>query len=165
MLGERDYCGVSCRAHHFRRIDDNFVGATQLGRTDIVPPAVEESMTADSKKAEFERHALMLETACRQLLLRPQDALAREHLARTIAATTLAAEVEDSTSIRAVADEVQTRAESLAFRLESAGYNGLYISAATAMLCQALAQLRVQLTALDAKTTAIRPPGEIGSPV
>ena len=107
----------------------------------------------------------MLETACRQLLLRPQDALAREHLARTIAATTLAAEVEDSTSMRAVVDEVQARAEGLAFRLEGAGHNGLYISAATAMLCQALAQLRAQLATLDTQTMAIRLPGEIASPV
>jgi hypothetical protein len=164
-LGERDHCGVSCRADHFRRTDDNFMGATQLGRTHIVPPAVEECMTADPKKAELERRALMLETACRQLLLRPQDALAREHLARSIAATTLVAEVEDSTSMRAVVDEVQARADSLAFRLESAGYNGLYISAATAMLCQTLAQLRMQLTSLDAQTLAIRLPGEIASPV
>lgn len=107
----------------------------------------------------------MLEAACRQLLLRPQDALAREHLARTIAATTLAAQVEDSTSMRAVVEEVQARAESLAFRLEGVGYNTLYISAATAMLCQALVQLRVQVTALDAQKIALRLPGEIGSPV
>jgi hypothetical protein len=82
-------------------------------------------MTADPKKAELERQALLLETACRQLLLRPQGALAREHLARTIAATTLTAKVEDSTSMRAVVDKVQARAESLAFRLEDAGHNGL----------------------------------------
>ena len=122
-------------------------------------------MTADPQKTELERQAQMLEMACRQLLLRPHDALAREHLARTIAATTLAAEVEDSTSMRAVVDEVRARADSLAFRLESAGYNGLYISAATAMLCQALAQLRVQLAALDGQTMAIRLPREIASPV
>lgn len=122
-------------------------------------------MTADPKKAESERQTLMLETACRQLLLRPHDALAREHLARTIAATTLAADEDDSTSMRAVVDEVQARAESLAFRLEGAGYNGLYISAATAMLCQALAQLRAHLATLDAQTMAIRVPGEIASPV
>ena len=122
-------------------------------------------MTADPKKSQLERQALMLETACRQLLLRPQDALARQHLARTIAATTMAAEEDDSTSMRAVVDEVQARADSLAFRLESAGYNTLYISAATAMLCQALVQLRMQLTALDAQTMALRLPGEIASPV
>ncbi len=107
----------------------------------------------------------MLETACRWLLLRPLDALAREHLARTIAATTLAADVEDSTSMRAVVNEVQARGESPAFRLEGAGYNGVYISAATTMLCQALARLRMQLTALDTQTMAIRLPGEIASPV
>jgi hypothetical protein len=122
-------------------------------------------MTADPKKAELERQALMLETACRQLLLRPQDALAREHLARTIAAATLATEEDHSTSMRAVVDEVQARADSLAFRLESAGYNGLYISAATAMLCQALAQLRVQLAAIDAEKLGIALPGQIASPV
>jgi hypothetical protein len=141
------------------------MGATQLRRTDIVPPAVEESMTADPKKSQLERQALMLETACRQLLLRPQDALARQHLARTIAATTMAAEEDDSTSMRAVVEEVQARAESLAFRLEGVGYNTLYISAATAMLCQALVQLRVQLTDLDAQTMALQLPGKIGSPV
>jgi hypothetical protein len=122
-------------------------------------------MTAALKKTELERHALMLETACRELLLRPQDAVAREHLARTIAATTLAAEEDDSTSMRAVVDEVQARAESLAFRLEGAGYNGLHISAATGMLCQALVHLRMQLATLDTQTMAIRLPGEIASPV
>jgi hypothetical protein len=141
------------------------MGATQLGRTDIVPPAIEESMTTDPKKTELERQALMLETACRQLLLRPQDATAREHLARTIAAIAMAAEEDDSTSMRAVVDEVQARADSLAFRLETAGYNGLYISAATAMLCQALAHLRMQLTDLDGQAMAIRLPGEIASPM
>jgi hypothetical protein len=122
-------------------------------------------MTVGPRKTELEHQALMLETACRQLLLRPQDATAREHLARTIAATTMAAEEDDSTSMRAVVDEVQARADSLAFRLESAGYNRLHISAATAMLSQALAHLRVQLTALDGQAMAIRLPGEIGSPV
>jgi hypothetical protein len=122
-------------------------------------------MTADPKKTELERQALMLETACRQLLLRPQNALVREHLARTIAVTTLVAEEDDSTSMRAVVDEVRARADSLAFRLESAGYNGLYISAATAMLCQALAQLRAQLATLDRRAVPIRLPGEIASPV
>ena len=67
--------------------------------------------------------------------------------------------------MRAVVDEVQTRAESLAFRLESTGYTGLYLSAATAMLCEALVQLRMQLTAIDAETLGIRLPGEIASPV
>jgi len=122
-------------------------------------------MTADPKKAELERRALMLETVCRQLLLRPQDALARQHLARTIAATTLAAEVQDSTSMRALVDEVQARADSLAFRLESAGNNGLYISAATAMLCQSLVHLRMQLANLDGQAMPMRQPGEIGSSV
>ena len=78
---------------------------------------------------------------------------------------TLATEATDSASLRGLVDEVRARADSLAFRLESAGYNGLYISAATAMLCQALAQLRVQLTALDGQATVLRLPREIGSPV
>ena len=82
-----------------------------------------------------------------------------------VAATTLAAEVDDSTSMRAVVDEVQARADSLAFRLESAGYNGLYISAATAMLCQSLVHLRMQLANLDGQAMAMRLPGEIGSSV
>ena len=107
----------------------------------------------------------MLEAACRQLLLRPQDALAREHLARTIAATTLAAEVEDSTAMRAMVHEVRARAVSLAFRVESVDYNGLYISAVTAMLCQELVHFRMQLATVDAQTMAIRLPGEIASPV
>jgi hypothetical protein len=33
------------------------------------------------------------------------------------------------------------------------------------MLCQALVQLRMQLTALNAQTMGIRLPGEIDSPV
>ena len=115
-------------------------------------------MTADPQKAELERRALMLETACRQLLLRPQDALARDHLARTIAKTRLAAEVEDSTSMRAVVDELQARAESL----ESAGYNGLYISGDRHALPGAGA---LEDAAGDAQTIAIRLPGEIASPV
>ena len=122
-------------------------------------------MTTDLQNAELERQAQMLETACRHLLLRPHDALAREHLARTIAALTLATEAHDSTSLRGLVDEVRALADSLAFRLESMGYNGLYISAATAMLCQALAQLRVQLTAFDGQAIALRLPREIGSPV
>lgn len=122
-------------------------------------------MTADLQQIDLERQAQILETACRPLLLRPRDAFAREHLARTIAAMTLATAADDSASLRGLVDEVRARADSLAFRLESGGYNGLYISAATAMLCQTLAQLRVQLTALDRQAAAIRLPREFGSPM
>jgi hypothetical protein len=145
--------------------DDDFAAAMQLRRTAIVPPAVEDSMTTDLQKTELGRQTQMLETACRPLLLRPHDALAREHLARTIAAMTLATETDDSASLRGLVDDVRARADSLAFRLESAGYNGLYISAATAMLCQAPAQLRAQLMAVDGKAMVLRLPREIGSPV
>jgi hypothetical protein len=78
---------------------------------------------------------------------------------------TLATAADDGASLRGLVDEVRARADSLAFRLESGGYNGLYISAATAMLCQALAQLRVQLAALDGQAAAMRLPREFGSPM
>lgn len=122
-------------------------------------------MTTDFQKTELERQAQMLETACRHLLLRPHDALAREQLARTIAAMSLATEADDSSSLRGLVDEVRARADRLAFRLESVGYNRLYISAATAVLCRRLAQLRAQLATLDRQAMAIRLPGEISSPV
>jgi hypothetical protein len=122
-------------------------------------------MTTELQQSDLGQQTQMLEAACRHLLLRPHDARAREHLARTIAAATLAAESGASTAMRGLVGEVRTRADSLAFRLESVGYNGLYISAATAMLCQALAQLRVRLANLDRQAMAIRLPGEIGSSV
>src|SRR5437868_6843469 len=110
------------------------------------------------QKTELERQTEMLETACRHVLLRPHDAVAREHLARTIGAVTLATEAADSPSLRCVLDEVRARADNLAFRLESFGYDRLYISAVTAMLCQALAQFRAQLTALDGQAMTLLPP-------
>jgi len=122
-------------------------------------------MTTELQQTDLGQQTQMLEAACRHLLLRPHDARAREQLARTIGATTFAVEADASTSLRGLVGEVRTRADSLAFRLESAGYNGLYISAATAMLCQVLAQLRVHLTAADAQAMAIGLPGEIASPV
>ena len=78
---------------------------------------------------------------------------------------TLATAADASASLRGLVNEVRARADSLAFRLESGGYNRLYVSAATAMLCQALAQLRVQLAALGGQTMATRLPGEIGATV
>ena len=121
-------------------------------------------MTADPKKAELERQALMLETPCRQLLLRPQDALAREHLGERSRQRHWRR--KPRAAPRCAPWSTRCRlALSLAFRLESAGYTGLYPSAATAMLCQALVQLRMQLTAIDAETLGIRLPGEIASPV
>jgi hypothetical protein len=145
--------------------DDEFATRRNPVARAVVPPAVEDSMTADLQQIDLERQAEILETACRPLLLRPHDALAREHLARTIAAMTLATAADDGASLRGLVDEVRARADSLAFRLESGGYNGLYISAATAMLCQALAQLRVQLAALDGQAAAMRLPREFGSPM
>ena len=86
-------------------------------------------MTTELQQTDLGQQTQMLEAACRHLLLRPHDARAREHLARTIAAATLAAEADASTALRCLVGEVRTHADSLAFRLESAGYNGLYISA------------------------------------
>jgi hypothetical protein len=122
-------------------------------------------MTTDLQQTGLGQQTQMLEAACRHVLLRPHDALARERLARTIAATTLAMQADASTSLRSLVGEVRSRADSLAFRLESSGYNGLYISAATAMLCQALAQLRVQLAALDDRAMATRLTRENVSPM
>ena len=122
-------------------------------------------MTTELQQTDLGQQTQMLEAACRHLLPRPHDARAREHLARTIAAATLAVDADASTSLRGLVGEVRMRADSLAFRLESVGCNGLYISAATAMLCQVLAQLRVHLTAAGARAMAIRLSSEIDSPV
>lgn len=93
-------------------------------------------MTTDLQQTDLGCQTQMLEAACRHVPLRPHDALARERLARTIAAMTLATAADASASLRGLIDEVRARADSLALRLESGGYNRLYISAATAMLCQ-----------------------------
>jgi hypothetical protein len=90
----------------------------------------------------------MLEAACRPLLLRPDDAGARENVARTIAIMELAEAPTDSAFVRGLIAEVRAHADSLAFRLEGSGYDGLHISARTALLCQALAHLKGQLPAL-----------------
>ena len=106
---------------------------------------------------ELGEQAKALEDACHRLLLRPDDALARESVARTIAATELSSSLEDDAFVRGLVAEAQAHADSLAFRLEGVGYDCLCISATTAMLCQALAQLRLQLAALAARNS-----GEFG---
>jgi hypothetical protein len=90
----------------------------------------------------------MLEAACRPLLLRPDDPGARANLARTIAIMELATTPADSAFVRGLIAEVRAHADSLAFRLEGSGYDGLHISARTALLCQTLAHLKVQLPAV-----------------
>ena len=91
----------------------------------------------------------MLEAACRPLLLRPDDVDLREKVARTIAILELAETPTDNAFVRGLIAEVRAHADSLAFRLEGTGYDGLHISARTALLCQALAHLRVQLPVAD----------------
>ena len=106
---------------------------------------------------ELGRQVTVLKMACHHLLLRPDDVLVRESLARTIATTELTASPEDSAFVRGLVDEVRTHAESLAFRLEGAGYDCLHISARTALLCQALGQLKLQLRASTGQATAGSP--------
>ena len=102
-------------------------------------------MTFDPGQADVAQQVGTLETACRHLLLRPDDALAREGMSRTIAAIELAARPGDGSFVRGLVDEVRAHAESLAFRLEGVGYDSLHIRATTALLCQALAHLKLQL--------------------
>ena len=87
----------------------------------------------------------MLETACQHLLLRPDDVLMRERVARTIASMELATTPGDTAFVRGLVAEARAHADSLAFRLEGAGYDCLHISARTALLCQTLAHLKLQL--------------------
>lgn len=94
---------------------------------------------------DLRQQVTMLEAACHCLLLHPDDVLVRETLARTIATSELSAAPHDHAFVRSLVDEVQAHADSLAFRLEGTGYDCLYISAATAMLCQSLALLKLQL--------------------
>ena len=91
----------------------------------------------------------MLEAACRPLLLRPDDTDLREKVARTIAIMELTEAPTDNAFVRGLIAEVRAHADSLAFRLEGTGYDGLHISARTALLCQTLAHLRVQLPVAD----------------
>lgn len=111
-------------------------------------------------RVELGEQAKTLEDACHRLLLRPDDALARQSVARTIAATELSASLEDDAFVRGLVDEVQAQADSLAFRLEGVGCDRLYISATTAVLCQALAQLKLQLAVV-----AARKAGKFGLPL
>ena len=94
---------------------------------------------------ELGRRVTVLKMACQHLLLRPDDVLVRKSLARTIASTELTASPDDSAFVRGLVDEVRAHADSLAFRLEGAGYDCLHISARTALLCQVLAALKLQL--------------------
>ena len=102
-------------------------------------------MTVDPEQADLAHQVATLEAACRHLLLGPDDALARESMARTIAAMELAVRPDDGSFVRGLVDEVCAHAESLAFRLEGVGYDSLHIRATTALLCQALAHLKLQL--------------------
>lgn len=98
--------------------------------------------------ADLGQQVEVLEVACRHLLLRPDDSVARESLARTLAAMNLVAAADDGAFIRGLVAEVRAHADCLAFRLEGRGYDCLCISAATALLCQALALLKLQLAAV-----------------
>ncbi len=93
---------------------------------------------------DLRQQVTTLEAACHCLLLRPDDVVVREALARTIAASELSAVPQDHVLVRSLVHEAQAHADSLAFRLEGTGYDCLYISAATAMLCQTLALLKLQ---------------------
>lgn len=94
----------------------------------------------------------MLEEACHRLLLRPDEVAVREDLARTIAAIELSAAPDGDVFVRALVDEVRAHADSLAFRLEGRGYDCLYISGATTVLCQAMTQLKLQLSAVASRS-------------
>lgn len=124
-------------------------------RTVTLPNSTEFQRREEQMTTELGRQVTVLKMACQHLLLRPDDLLIRESLARTIATTEPSP--EDSAFVRGLVDEVRTHAESLAFRLESAGYDCLHISARTALLCQALAELKMQLQASAGQATAGRP--------
>ena len=64
-------------------------------------------MTTDLQQTDLGQQTQMLEAACRHVLLRPHDAFARERLARTIAATTLAMQADASASLRGLVGEVR----------------------------------------------------------
>ena len=98
-------------------------------------------------QVELGQQVTRLEAACQHLLLRPDDAIVRESLMRTLAGMDLAATPDHSAFVRGLVDEVRAHADSLAFRLEGAGYDCLHISARTALLCQTLAHLKLQLFA------------------
>lgn len=87
----------------------------------------------------------VLEAACQHLLLRPDDSLARENVARTIAAMEFVPTPDDGAFVRCLVSEVRAHANTLAFRLEGTGYDCLYISATTALLCQTMMLLKLQL--------------------
>jgi len=115
--------------------------------------ANEEQMTIEKTVVDFGQRVMSLEAACHHLLLRPDDALLRERLARAIATLELATAPDDSAFVRGLVSEVRAHADSLAFRLEGTGYDCLHISARTALLCQTLAQLRLQLPAVGRQSS------------
>lgn len=102
-------------------------------------------MADDRDQADLGQQVTLLEAACRHLLLRPDDVVAREDMARTIATVKLPTGPDDSLYVRSLVNEVRAHAVTLAFRLEGRGYDCLYIRATTAMLSQALAHLKLQL--------------------
>jgi hypothetical protein len=121
--------------------------ATFLRRMEFETPA--SNWPSRSKMtADLGQQVEVLETACWHLLLQPDDVNARERVARTLAAMNLMAAPDDGAFVRGLIAEVRAHADSLAFRLEGKGYDCLYISASTALLCQALAQLKLQLPAV-----------------
>jgi hypothetical protein len=108
----------------------------------------EEQMAIERTTIDLGQQVMMLEAACQHLLLRPDDAQIRERLAQAIATMELAIAPGDSAFVRGLVNEARAHADSLAFRLEGTGYDCLHISARTALLCQTLAHLRLQLPAV-----------------
>ena len=91
--------------------------------------------------ADLGQQATMLQAVCRRLLLRSEDDLARQEMARAIAVARLVPDRQAGAFVHWLADEARAHAERLAFRLESGSHDRLYITTAAAMLCQALALL------------------------
>ena len=87
----------------------------------------------------------LLSRCCRQLLLRPDRADARDLLAFVLATVPLTFCESDPLLITALVKEAQAHAEELAYRLEAPGYSSLYIAATTARLHQTLSILQLQL--------------------
>jgi hypothetical protein len=85
--------------------------------------------------------------ACQGLLLEPQGGDRRDALAVVIGRAALISLPGDSLLVASLLNEAWAHAEELAFRLESPGYPGLYVSALTARLHQTLAELLRQVQA------------------
>ncbi|SEP50750.1 hypothetical protein SAMN02990966_07755 [Rhodospirillales bacterium URHD0017] len=97
---------------------------------------------------ELGQQVRLLEAACQHLLLRPDDVVLRERLMRMIATSRLATMPDANAFVRGLVAEARAHADSLAFRLEATGHDCLHISARTALLCQTLAHLKLQLPAV-----------------